>query len=377
MKMSCSKQELLEIVNTVQKAVMAKSTMPILECIKIDTSGDGNVVVTGNNLDMCIEYNTVMNVPEGGIVALASRMFGEIVRRLPEGTVTITSDPKNYVTKIECGASKFNIQGLDGMEYPGAPVLDEKYRFTLTQPALRRLIRKTISFVSVNEGRRPILTGALFEINDGKLNIVASDGHRLAIVTENVECEEKKGHFVVPGVTLRELLKLLKDEGDVTVIISDRHVMFDFGEFQVYTRMLEGEFLKYESIINVINSIEVVCDKSVIMHSLERAQLLISDDNAVHSENKVPVRFNIGYNKIDMSCITGKGQVNDTVDAEVKGGELVIGFNCRFLLDALSACDGDRVKIEFSAPTSGCFIRSGEDSDSKYLFMILPVRLYN
>lgn len=377
MKLSCSKAELLDIVNTVQKAVMQKSTMPILECMKIDASGDGNVVVTGNNLDMCIEYNAKINVPEGGEVALVSKMFGEIVRRLPDGRVTLTSDPENFVTKIECGLSKFNIQGLNGREYPGAPVLEERYRFEIDQPVLRRLIRKIISFVAPNEGKRPILTGALFEIKGGRLNAVASDGHRLAIVRQDIECDVDKGKFIVPGVTLRELLKLLKDEGSVTVIIAERHVMFDFGDFQVYTRMLEGEFLKYESIINIVNSIEVVCDKRSIMDCLERALLLINDDMSAHSENKVPVRFNIGYNKIDMACITGKGQVNDTIDAEVRGGELVIGFNCRFLLDALNACDGQNVKIEFSAPTSGCFIHSTDENDDSYLFMILPVRLYN
>ena len=206
--------------------------------------------------------------------------------------------------------------------------------------------------------------------------MVASDGHRRAVVRHNLTEQLADAKMVIPGTTLRELLKLLKDEDDVTVIVSERHVMFDFGYYQVYTRMLDGEFLKYESIISVVNTINVVCDKRYIMDSLERAMLLINDDISAHSENKVPVRFNMAYNKIDVSCITGKGQVNDTVDVQLDGGELLIGFNCRFMLDALSGCDEDKVRMEFSAPTSGCFIRSASEDDS-YVYMVLPVRLYN
>jgi DNA polymerase-3 subunit beta len=377
MKIICNKIQLLDIVNTVQKAISPKSTMPILECIKIDASGDGNVVITGNNLDLCIEYNTQCTVPEGGTIALTSKMFGEIIRRLPEGDVSIIVNEENNVTKIKSGVSEFNIQGLNSSEYPSAPVLDEKYRFTLTQDILKKLIRKTSSFVSLNEGKKPVLTGALFEIKNNYLNVVASDGHRLAVVKEELKESIADNKFVIPGSTLRELLKILKDDEEkVDIIVSDRNVLFDFGYFQVYTRLLEGDFLKYEAIISAVNTINVTVEKRYIMESLERALLLINDDISAKSENKVPVRFNIAYDKIEVSCITGKGQVNDTVNVELDGGELLIGFNCRFLLDALSACDEEKVKMEFSAPTSGCFIKSINDNSS-YVYMVLPVRLYN
>ena len=314
MKLTCNKNVLMDIVNTVQKAVSVKSTMPILECIKIDSSGDGNVVITGNNLDLCIEYNTTCNVDEGGVVALTSKMFGEIVRRMPEGNVTIQVNPENYVTKIKCGVSEFNIQGLNGMEYPAAPILDEKFRFTLKQSELKRLIRKTIAFVALTEGKKPVLTGALFEIRNNTLNVVASDGHRLAIVKQELDGEFENRKMVIPGSTLRELLKLLKDEEDVTIIVSDRHVLFDFGYYQVYTRLLDGEFLKYDAIVSTVNTINVVSEKKYIIDSLERALLLINENMSSNSENKVPVKFNISYDKIDLSCVTSKGQVNDTVD---------------------------------------------------------------
>ncbi len=378
MKLICDKNQLSEIINTVQKAISVKTTMPILECIKIDAEGDGNVVITGNNIDLCIEYNTKCQVSEGGTIALASKMFGEIIRRLPDGNVSINVNEDNNVTKIKSGASEFNIQGLSANEYPAPPILDELFRFTLTQNSLKKLIRKTISFVAVNEGKKPVLTGALFEIKNNYLNVVASDGHRLAVVKEELKETVDDAKFVIPGATLRELIKILKDEDDkVSVIVSDRHVLFDFGSFQVYTRLLDGDFLKYDAIISAVNTINVIADKRGIMESLERAMLLINDDISARSENKVPVRFNIAYDKIDVSCITGRGQVNDTVNVQLDGGELIIGFNCSFLLDALSACDEDRVKMEFSAPTSGCFIRSADENNDNYVYMVLPIRLYN
>lgn len=380
MKLICNKPQLLDVVNTVQKAIAPKSTMPILECIKVDASGDGSVVFTGNNLDLCIEYTTKCSVLTGGTIALTSKMFGEIIRRLPEGDVSIEvkeDGSANNITKIKCGASEFNIQGISAEEYPAVPLLDVKYSFTLTQNILKKLIRKTISFVSLNEGKKPVLTGALFEIKNNYLNVVASDGHRLAVVKEELKENIEDSKFVIPGATLRELLKILKDEDEaVNISVSDRNVLFDFGNFKVYTRLLEGDFLKYEAIISAVNTINVKVEKKYITDSLERAMLLINDDISAKSENKVPVKFNIAYDKIDVSCITGKGQVNDEVNVELDGGELLIGFNCRFLLDALSACDEDKVLMEFSAPTSGCFIKS-LNGDDAYVYMVLPVRLYN
>ena len=377
MKFICNKENLMEIISTVQKAVTPKAAMPILECIKIDASADGNVVFTGNNIDLCIEYNGKCDVVEGGTIALTSRMFGEIVRSMPEGNVTISTDETNNITKIKNGASEFNIQGLSSNEYPAAPVLDEKFRFSLTQNILKKLIRKTISFISLNEGKKPVLTGALFDIKNSMLNIAASDGHRLAVVREEIKEDISDTNFVVPRTALSEMSKILKDEDEkVDIIVSDRHALFDFGDYQVYTRLLDGDFLNYEAIISVVNTINVVVEKKIIIDSLERALLLINDDISSKSDNRVPVRFNIAYNKIDVSCITGKGQVNDTVNAQIDGGDLIIGFHCRYLLDALNGCDDEKVKIDLSAPTSGCFIRS-TTGDNSYVYMVLPVRLYN
>lgn len=374
MRFNCSKEELVEIINTVQKSISPKSAISILECIKIDASGDGTVVFTGNNLELCIEYTAKLDVSEGGTIALTSKMFGEIVRKMPEGIMSVTVNEENNVTKIKSGISEFNIQGVLAGEFPDPPEMEKKFGFTIPSQNLKNIIKKTISFVSVVEGKRPALTGALFELNKDNLCVVASDGHRLAVVNEKISGNNGRNKIIVPGATLREILKLLRDdETPVEVVVSERHVMFDFGHFKVFTRIIEGDFLKYESIISVKNTINLVVNTSEFRESLERAMLLINED-AGTPDKRVPVRLNIGFNKIEISCMTGKGKVNDVVNASIEGDNLTIGFNCRFLLDALNACEEALVRIEFSTSISGCFIRS-LNAENDYIFMILPVRL--
>lgn len=378
MKLVCSKSVLNNIVNTVQKAMGAKSSHPILECIKIEALTDGHVIFTANSIDLCIEYNSQITVYEEGAIALPSKIFGEIVRRLPEGEVKISADLKTYVTDIECEQSKFNIQGMGIEEFPDVPIVDEEYRTKINQKELRQIVRKVYPFISPMETRKPVLTGALFDFKGDTLSVVGTDTHRLAVINIPIDINTMPRKFVVPGVTLSKIGQILSDDDEamVDVIVSEKNILFDFGEFQVYSRLLEGEFLKYEVILNAANSIKVKADKESIVNSLERANLIINDDLSSKTENKMPVRLNICYNKIEISCKTVKGYVNDTVAVDQEGGDLLIGLNCKFMLDALNACDDDGVLMEFSAPTSGCFIKP-EDGSNKYTFMVLPVRLYN
>ena len=377
MKIKCSKKLLNEIVNIVQKAIAAKSAHPIMECIKIEAESDNHVTFTANSIELCIEYNSEIEVSETGSIALTSKIFGEIVRRLPEGEVYIAVDPKNYLTEIKCDQSEFNIQGQSAAEFPDAPIIDEQYRTTMSQKELKKIIRKVQPFISQNETRKPVLMGALFDFKGNELKVVGTDSHRLAVISCALETETEPKKFVVPGATLSKISQLLtEDDENVDIIVSEKNILFDFKDYQVYSRLLEGEFLKYEVILSATNSIRVLADKQEITDSLERANLIINDEMSSKTENKVPVRMNIAYNKIDISCRTGKGNVNDTVNVEHDGGDLLIGFNCRFMLDALNACDDETVLMEFSAPTSGCFIRPGNGGDN-YTFMILPVRLYN
>ena len=376
MKLSCQKSQLLEIINTVQKAVSSKSIMPILECIKIEASPDGTVTVTGNNLDICIEYKSSFNVIEGGSIALSSRMFGEIIRKLPDDEINININDENNIATITCHKSEFNIQGLSAIEYPAVPEVNETYKFSIGQALLKKMIRKSIFAAAVNDLKRPIITGVLFEINTGVLSMVATDGHRLALVKEIVDSNLENKKFVVPGLTLRELSKVLKDSDEkVDIIISQRYAMFDFENYKVITRLLEGEFINYAPILSTPNSIFVTADTKSLCDSLERASLLINDDISTKVE-KIPVRLNIAYDKIEITCITSKGKVHDIVDVDIKGDDIEIGFNHKYLLEALRACEEEQIKMEFSHPRSSCFIRSSEKDDS-YTYMISPIRLYN
>ncbi|MBQ7974538.1 MAG: DNA polymerase III subunit beta [Clostridia bacterium] len=378
MEISCTKSKMIEILNIVQRAIGTKNTLPIMECIKIDADARGRAIFTGNDGDICIEYNAEdLNIKEGGSIALASRMFGDIVRKLPDGNISINVNEENSVTKIKSGISEFNIQGLISDEYPTPPVIEEKYSFLLDETKLKDIIKKIISFVAVTEGKRPTLTGALFDIKGDELTVVASDGHRLGVVKEKIDRNLGDAKFIIPGSTLRELLKILNDsEKQVKIIVSERHVLFNFENYEVYTRVIEGDFLKYEPILAANNTIVAKVNSREFKEALERAILIINDDEST-PDKRVPVKLNVGFDKIQISCMTPKGKVSDTVGAELNGGELTIGFNCRFLIEAISACDEEDIMIEFSTPTSGCFMRSLDENKSNYVFMILPVRLYN
>ena len=378
MEISCTKSKMIEILNIVQRAIGTKNTLPIMECIKIDADARGRAIFTGNDGDICIEYNAEdLNIKEGGSIALASRMFGDIVRKLPDGNISINVNEENSVTKIKGGISEFNIQGLISDEYPTPPVIEEKYSFLLDETKLKDIIKKIISFVAVTEGKRPTLTGALFDIKGDELTVVASDGHRLGAVKEKIDRNLGDVKFIIPGSTLRELLKILNDsEKQVKIIVSERHVLFNFENYEVYTRVIEGDFLKYEPILAANNTIVAKVNSREFKEALERAILIINDDEST-PDKRVPVKLNVGFDKIQISCMTPKGKVSDTVGAELNGGELTIGFNCRFLIEAISACDEEDIMIEFSTPTSGCFMRSLDENKSNYVFMILPVRLYS
>ena len=349
--------------------------MPILECIKIDAYVDGSVVIFANNLDICIEYKTEAIVNEPGSIAISSKMFGEIIRRFPDGDVLINVNEDNFVMMLKCKNSEFNIQGLSPKEYPSIPEVDEFYTFSIEQQKLKRMIRKTLFSVSQNEARKPILTGSLFEIETGVLSITSTDGYRIAKIESTVDSNLQNTKFVIPGLTQRELLKVLEDNNELVEIkIAKRYVKFSFGSFTIISRLLEGEFINCKPIFNTPNSIVVKALTKDLSECIERTALIINDD-AMAKNEKVPVRLNIKDEKIEFTCKTGKGKTSDICEIEKIGDDLEIGFNHRYLLEALRSCEDEVVKLEMSNSKGACFIKPSENSD--YIYMILPVRLYD
>ncbi len=373
MKFICGKSRLLDIINTVQRAVPTKSTNPILECIKINADARGSICFTGNNMDLCIEYTSDCNIVRGGEVALDSKMFGDIIRKLPDDDISIDVNEENNVTKIQAGRTELNIRAFDSMEFPTTPEFDEKYSFSLNQLVLKKIVRQSIFAVSSNMAR-PIQTGMLFEVNGNRLTVVAVDGVRLALRNCEINSNGAEFKFVVPGNTLRELLKILKDDDEpVNIKISDKHCMFDFGYYKVITRLLEGDFLNYKPLLSTHNTIEIITEVRPLCDSLERASLLVNDDT-VQKNDKVPVRLKPEMERMEINCMTSKGRIHDVIPIELTGDEIEIGFNYKYILDALRATEEEKVKLEMSSPNSSCFIRSvGEDD---YIYIVQPIRLY-
>ena len=236
------------------------------------------------------------------------------------------------------------------------------------------MIRKTIYAISQNEARRPILTGSLFEIETGVLTIVSTDGYRVAKIESVINSSLENNKFVIPGFTLRELMKVLEDSDEnIEVVVAKRYVKFNFENFTVISRLLEGEYIKYKAIFNTPNSIVVNIKTRSLVDSLERASLIINDDSISKTE-KVPVKLNIENEKISLYCSTGRGKINDFVEVNKIGEDIEIGFNHKYLLEALRCCEEEEIKLELSNPKSACFIRSEDNND--YVYMILPVRLY-
>lgn len=375
MKIIFKKSIILEMINTVQKAVASKSVMPILECVKIDAYLDGSVIMTANNLDICVLYKAEGNVLEPGTIAISSKMLGEIIRRFPDDDVLMSVNDENNVMLLRCGKSEFNIQGLNSKDYPSVPEVEEIYNFQISQEKLKRMIRKTIFATSLNEAKRPILTGSLFEINTGVLTIASSDGYRIAKIESVVDSSLKDIKFVIPGLTLKELLKVLEDSDEkLNIVIAKRYVKFEFNSFTIFSRLLEGEYINYKPIFNTPNAIVVNANTKNLVESIERTALIINDDIMAKNE-KVPVRLIISNDKIEMTCSTGKGKTSDMIEASKMGDDIEIGFNHRYLLEALRCCEDETVRIEMSNPKGACFIKPTENND--YIYMILPVRLYD
>lgn len=364
MKFICDKANMLEAINTVQKAVSQKSTLPILEGILIECT-DSSLVLTGNDLELGIRYEVEASCSEPGSIVLNSRMFGDIVRKLPDAPVLIESD-ENNITKIKCVNVDFDISGLLAAEFPKITEVEKDQCIKIEANKLKKMIRQTIFAVSQRENK-PVLTGALFEIEDGGFTMVASDGYRLAIRKEEIENEGKRLTAIVPGKTLNELLKIIKDDDTpVEMYFTDKHVLFDFGNFTVTSRLRDGEYIKYKSAIPSEYNIEIKADVASFCDSIDRAALIINAESA-----KSPLKLDIKDDTITLSCSSHMGKVSDILNVDSSGGELLIGFNHKYLWDALKNCDCEEVKMKFITERYPLIITPLEGEE--FLYMILPI----
>lgn len=364
MKITCDKQKLNEAVLNIQRAVSTKSSVPALEGILI-RADESTIFLCGYDLELGITTTLDCNVEQQGSVVLSAKLFGEIVRRLPADTVTISSDDKQMTT-IESGEAKFSIVGIPAEEYPELPTINEETSLKIQSGLLRSMIHQTLFAIAENDAK-PIHTGTLFELEPKLLRLVSVDGYRLAIREEPINCDLETS-FVVPGKTLGEILKLLdEDDSDIELQIGRRHILFSIQNYTVISRLLEGEFLDYRAAIPNECSTELKISTQDFIKSVERVSLLITD------RLKSPIRCVFGEEEIKLSCSTAIGRANDKLPAKITGNSLEMGFNNRFLLDALRNAECDEVRIQINGSLSPMRILPCEGNS--FLFLVLPVRL--
>ena len=366
MKFSCEKALLLGAVSTASRAVAVKSSIPALEGILIEAGEQ--LRLTGYNLETGIRAAVPAEIREKGSLVLSARLFGEIIRKMPDDVVVFTSE--NYMVNIKCGMSEFNILGTDPEEFPELPTVEYQNSLILPQSRLKAMISQTLFAVSDNESR-PIHTGSLFEVDSEGLTIVSVDGYRLALRHESIDKKEgaETFSFVVPGAALSEVEKICSDVDEpASVTQGARHVMFKVGDTMLVSRRLEGEFLAYRQAIPRNNTIHVEGDTRALLSSIDRVSLIISD------KLKSPLRCVFDSNLLKISTKTAIGDAYDECPLSGDGGGLEIGFNNKYLMDALKAAPADKVRLELTTGVSPCVILPTEGEEN-FLYMVLPVRL--
>lgn len=366
MKFSCEKALLQAAISTTSRAVSPKSSIPALEGILLEAGSD--LRLTGYNLETGIRTIVPADIREEGTLVLGARLFGEIVRKLPDDIVTFQS--KNYMVNIKCGMSEFNILGTDPEEFPELPTVEYQNSLILPQSRLKAMISQTLFAVSDNESR-PIHTGSLFEVDSNGLTIVSVDGYRLALRHEAIDKKEgaETFSFVVPGAALSEVGKICSDVDEpASVTQGARHVMFKVGDTMLVSRRLEGEFLAYRQAIPRNNTIHVEGETRALLSSIDRVSLIISD------KLKSPLRCVFDSNLLKISTKTAIGDAYDECPLSGDGGGLEIGFNNKYLMDALKAAPADKVRLELTTGVSPCVILPTEGEEN-FLYMVLPVRL--
>ena len=367
MKFTCEKYLLQNAVSTASRAAAVKSAVAALEGLLIEAL-DNKITISGYDLKTGITTSFSADVTENGRIVLNSRLFGDIIRKMPGDIITITV-ADNLMTKISSGVSEFEIMASPSDDYPELPTVESSNSMTINQKILKNMISQTCFAVSDNEAR-PIHTGALFEVDENSLTMVAVDGYRLALRKEEIEEEADSSYsFVVPGTALNEVEKILVDsEENVSVNLGNKHIMFKIGDTTLISRRLEGEFLNYKKSIPMTGKFDVKADKKTVMSSVERVSLIISD------KLKSPVRCKFEDGVLNLLSVTPLGRASDECPVEGSAEGLEIGFNNKYLLDAIKAAPADEIIFRLSTGVTPCLILPADGGDN-FLYMVLPVRL--
>ncbi len=363
MKIVCSKSNLVKGVSIVSKAVPSKTTMPILECILIDATMDV-IKLTANDMELGIQTEIDGDILSHGMIAIDAKIFSEIVRKLPDNEVVIETN-NNLQMTITCEKAKFDIACKSGEDFSYLPMIEKKETIKLSQFSLKEVIRQTIFSIADNESNK-LMTGELFEINNNVLRVVSLDGHRISIrkIALKEECSNKK--IVVPGKTLVEVSKILSGEVESEVAISytNNHIVFEFDKTVVVSRLIEGEYFRIDQMLSSDYETKVRINKKELLSCIDRATLLVKEGD------KKPIIINIGDEIMELKIKSQLGSMNEEIFITKEGKDLLIGFNPKFLSDALRVIDDEEVDLYLMNAKAPCFIKNETET---YIYLILPV----
>lgn len=367
MKFICSRERLMEAVSIVQKAVATRSTLPILDGILIEANTGAGLKLTGYDLETGIECKVEADVPESGSLVINARMFGDIVRKLPEDIVSIESTGSLSVT-IDSGSSHFSIKGIKADDFPKIPIVEETGRLDLKQCELRDMIRQTLFAVSTDESR-PVLNGCYFVSEDKTIEMVAIDGFRLALRRRESEETLPQMKFIIPGKALNEVGRILQaSDAPVQIYPSQNHILFDTGRVKLVSRLIQGDYMNYKSIIPQAAETTILINPKAMLDAVERAALVISSE-----ERRFPVRLATpDQDTLVVSANTDIGTLREEISIQLTGNRIDIDFNPRYFQDALKVIDEDQIAIVFNGSMGPCVLKPVESQDFAYL--VLPLR---
>lgn len=364
MKLIISKSDLANGVNTVLKAVPAKTTMSILECILINAT-KGEISLTANDMELGIE--TIINgqILEPGIIALDAKMLSEMVRKLPDNDVTISTE-SNYKTVITCEKARFVIMGKAGDDFSALPLIDRNESITMSQFILKEMVRQTSFSIAPDTAGNKILTGSLFTIDGDVFKISSSDGLRISQRTSILKNEYPYRKVIVPGKTLNEVSKILSGDADedVNIFFTNKHILFEFDTTTVVSRLIEGEYLQIENILSADYETKVKINKKEFASCIDRSTLFTREGD------KKPLVMNITDDKMTLKMNSTLGSLDEEIDITKSGKDILIGFDPRYILDALKVVDDEEIEVKFLNSKAPMFIR---DEAMSYVYLILPV----
>lgn len=362
MKVKIDKHSLVNSVAAVSKAVPGHTTMPILTCVLVTADSEG-ITLMSNDMEMAISARVDGEVIEGGEVAVDAKLFLDIVKKLPDESILIDTDDA-FQTTIKCGKTKIKLAGRDGSEFPRLPEVDVLDEVTISQFTLKEVIRQTIFSVAENDTNK-VMTGELFEIDGDKMKVTSLDGHRISIRNVDLRSSYEPVSVIVPGKVLAEMNKIISGEAnaDVTIEFSKAHIIFRFDNMTVVSRLIEGKYFDVAKMINMSHETTVRVNRRDLIDAIDRASLLVREGD------RKPIIMDISHHNIELSVTTAIGSMHDTLDAVQNGNDIKIGFNPKFVNEALKAIDEDEVTLYLISKTNPCVIK-----DDGYFYLILPVQ---